>query len=109
MFLLSYGFVNLRSPCTVQYSRHCLLCGGTQRRALSRHQREELKTIHSHGWEWNQQQITVRVAAPRQPPKKYVYIFKKALKKLQTNCQETFFVYVNLVLEKLKLSITNYA
>ena len=33
----------LRSPLSAEFWRHCVLTGGTQRRALSRHQSDEMK------------------------------------------------------------------
>ena len=33
----------LRSPLSVEFWRHCVLSGGTQRRGLTRHHSEEMK------------------------------------------------------------------
>ena len=33
----------LRSPLSAEFWRHCVLSGGTERRALPRHQNEEMK------------------------------------------------------------------
>ena len=37
------SFKTLRSPLTAEFWKHCVLSGGTQRRALPRHQSEEMK------------------------------------------------------------------
>ena len=59
----------LRSPLSTKFWRHCVLSGRTQRRALPRHQSEEMEIFHLLEWGSNPQPVgfavTLRAPAPR--------------------------------------------
>ena len=49
----------LRSPLSVEFRRHCVLSGGTQRRLLPRYESKEIKYLILYFLEWESNTKTV--------------------------------------------------